>query len=124
MSEAKPYYIKLENREKYLYVLVGGKDLSAEIAEMYWNEIAENCAQLNLHKIMIEKDFAESVEPPEMLKMANHLGKILPDSKIAFLDRYKNEYINELGKVLARNQGIMMRIFESVEDAEKWLIGG
>lgn len=123
MSEAKPYYIKLENQEEYLYVLVGGEELSAEIAQNYWNEIAEKCAETGTLKILIEKDFKESVEPPEMLQMANYLGKILPNSKIAFLDRYKNEYINELGKVLARNQGVMMRVFENVEEAEKWLIG-
>lgn len=123
MSEDKPYYIRLEIQEKYLHVLVGGEELSAEIAQKYWNEIAEKCAETGVLKILIEKDFKESVEPPEMLQMANHLGKILANSKIAFLDRYKNEYINELGKVLARNQGVMLRIFENVEEAEKWLIG-
>ena len=119
----KPYTIKLENRGEYLYALVSGKALTPEIAKMYWDEIAEKCFTLKKSKIMIEKDFAKSVSPPEMLEMGIYLGKILLGKKIAFLDQYKNESINELGKVIARNQGVIMRIFKDTNDAEKWLIG-
>ncbi len=123
MNKDKPYIIKLENREEYLYALVSGERLTPEIAKMYWDEIAEMCFTLKKAKIMIEKDFAKSVSPPEMLEMGVYLGKIISGKKIAFLDQYKNESINELGKVIARNQGVIMRIFENTDDAEKWLIG-
>ncbi len=123
MNKDRPYIIKLENRDEYLYALVSGKTLTPEIAKMYWDEIAEMCFSLKKSKIMIEKDFAKSVSPPEMLEMGVYLGKILSGKKIAFLDHYKNENINELGKVIARNQGVIMRIFKNTEDAEKWLIG-
>ena len=123
MNEDAPYTIKLEDRGEYLYALVGGKMLTPETAKMYWDEIAEMCLSLDKSQIMIEKDFAQSVSPPEMLEMGVYLGKILSGKKIAFLDRYKNESINELGKVVARNQGVIMRIFNNAEDAEKWLTG-
>jgi hypothetical protein len=123
MNKDKPYIINLENRGEYLYALVSGETLTPEIARMYWDEIAEMCFTLEKSKIMIEKDFAKSVSPPEMLEMGVYLGKILPGKKIAFLDQYKNESINELGKVIARNQGVILRIFKDTEDAEKWLTG-
>ena len=123
MNEDKPYTIKLENRGEYLYALVGGETLTPEIARMYWDEIAAACSSLKSSKIMIEKDFAKSVTAPEMLEMGIYLGKILAGKKIAFLDQHKNESVNELGKVIARNQGVMMRIFKNTEDAEKWLNG-
>lgn len=123
MNEDAPYTIKLEDRGEYLYALVGGKMLTPEIAKMYWDEIAKMCLSLDKSQIMIEKDFAQSVSAPEMLEMGVYLGKILSGKKIAFLDRYKNENINELGKVVARNQGVIMRIFNNAEDAEKWLTG-
>ena len=123
MNKDKPYIIKLENREEYLYALVSGKTLTPEIARMYWDEIAEMCFILQKSKIMIEKDFAKSVSPPEMLEMGVYLGKILSGKKIAFLDQYKNESVNELGKVIARNQGVIMRIFKNTDEAKKWLIG-
>lgn len=122
MNEDAPYSIELEDRGEYLYALVGGETLSPEIAKMYWNEIAEICSKLEKSKILIEKDFAKSVSAPEMLEMGVYLGKILAGAKIAFLDRYKNESVNELGKVIARNEGVIMKIFKKTEDAENWLI--
>lgn len=122
MSKDKPYNIKLENRDEYLYVLVSGETLTPEIAKMYWDEIAEICNTLRTSKIMIEKNFPKSVSPPEMLEMGVYLGKILSGKKIAFLDQYKNDSVNELGKVIARQQGVILKIFKDTDDAEKWLI--
>lgn len=122
MNEDKPYTIQLENRDKYLYALVGGEKLTPEIAKMYWDEIADMCFKIQTSKIMIEKNFSETVSPPEMLEMGVYLGKILAGKQIAFLDKYKNENINELGKVIARTQGVLMRIFNNKVDAERWLV--
>ena len=122
MNEEKPYDIELQDRGEYLYALVGGRILKPEIAKLYWDEIAEMCSTLGKSKIMIEKNFEKSVSPSEMLEMGVYLGKILAGKRIAFLDKYKNESINELGKVIARNQGVKMRLFSKTEDAEKWLI--
>ncbi len=123
MNENAPYNIKLEDRGEYLYALVGGDKLSPEIAKMYWDEIAEKCAELEKSKILIEKDFPRHVSAPQMLEMGVYLGSILAGKKIAFLDRYKNEEVNELGKVVARNEGVIMKVFENVNEAEEWLTG-
>lgn len=121
MSKDAPYKIKLENRGEYLYALVGGEMLTPEIAKLYWDEIAEKCSAAEKSKILIEKDFAQSVSAPEMLEMGAYLGKILAGKKIAFIDRHINASVNELGKVVARNQGVIMRIFNNIEEAEKWI---
>lgn len=123
MNEDAPYTIELEDRGEYLYALVGGKMLTPQIAKMYWNEIAEVCSELGKSKILIEKEFIKSVSAPEMLEMGVYLGEILAGTKIAFLDRYKNESVNELGKVIARNKGVIMKIFKNTEEAENWLTG-
>ncbi len=123
MPEETPYSIRLENRGEYLYALVGGEILTPEIAAMYWDEIAEKCLAAGKSKILIEKDFIQSVTAPEILDMGVYLGKIMAGRKIAFIDRHKNESVNELGKVIARNQGVMMRIFDNVEEAVRWLTG-
>ena len=122
MNEDAPYIISLEDRGEYLYALVSGKRLSAEIAKMYWKEIAEKCSQTDKSKILIEKDFPKHVSAPEMLEMGLYLGSILAGTKIAFVDRHKNEDVNELGKVIARNEGVIMKIFTKIEDAKEWLI--
>ena len=122
MNEAAPYKLSLEDRGEYLYALVGGEVLTPEISKLYWNEIADKCLKLGKSKILIEKDFVQGVSAPEMLNMGIYLGALLPGKNIAFLDRYKNDDVNELGKKIARNQGVKMQIFENINDAEKWLL--
>ena len=121
MNAEKAYTIEMEERGEYLYVLVSGEKLTAGIAVNYWNEIAEKCFDLEQRKILIEKNFKESVTAEEMLRMADHLGSLLPNQRIAFVDRYGHDNVNELGKRLARNRDVMMQIFEKVDDAERWL---
>lgn len=116
------YDIKMEDRGEYLHVVVGGPKLTAGIARGYWNEISERCFELGISKILIEKEFEESVTPGEMLEMAEHVGRILATRKIAFIDRYGHESINELGKKLARNRDVMLQLFVNIESAEKWLL--
>jgi hypothetical protein len=118
----KPYALKCEDRGDYLYVLVGGAKLTAEISAAYWREIAAACADLKTDKIMIEKDFAETVSPAEMLQMGEYLGSLLPSYKIAFLDRHGNQGINELGKKIARSHDVKMQLFDNRREAEQWLL--
>lgn len=121
MNIGKPYEIKLEDRGEYLYALVGGENLTPDIAKLYWDEIAEECFRMEKNKILIEKDFRESVSAPEMLEMGSYVGGILANKKIAFVDRFKNESVNELGKKIARNRGVFMKIFDNIAEAENWL---
>src|SRR5262249_19672574 len=121
MEAEKSYTIEMDDRGEYLYVFVSGEKLTANIAAGYWNEIAQKCYELDCRKILIEKDFKESVGPDEMLRMADHVGGLLPNRRIAFVDRYHHDSINELGKRLARNRNIMMQICANVQDAERWL---
>jgi hypothetical protein len=118
----KAYTISMENRGEYLYVLVGGRKLTAAISAAYWREIAHECFELKLLKILIEKDFKETVSPPEMLQMGSYLGYLLPTFKVAFVDRYRHQEINELGKTVARHREVIMQLFETVEEAEHWLL--
>jgi hypothetical protein len=118
----RPYTIEFEDRGEYLYVLVGGDKLTADVAAAYWREIAHECFKTNKIKIMIEKDFPEPVSPPEMLRMGDYLGNLLPSFKIAFLDRHRHDDINELGKRVARNKNVMMQLFDHRDEAEQWLL--
>lgn len=122
MNTEKQYTIEMEDRGEYLHVVVGGDKLTAPISAAYWNEIAERCFELDRQKILIEKDFIESVTPAEMLQMSEHLGRLLPTRRIAFHDRHGHESINELGRRLARNRSVMMKTFTSIAEAEKWLL--
>jgi hypothetical protein len=118
----KPYTIEMEDRDDYLWVLVAGERLTAEISAQYWNEIADRCNSMKCDRVLIEKDFKQPVGPEDMIKMADHLSKILPHGMVAFIDRRRHDAINELGKKLARNRDVMFQVFEYVGDAQKWLL--
>ena len=112
----------MEDRDDYLWVLVGGKELTAEISAQYWREIADQCASLGRDKVLIEKNFERSVGPEDMIRMADNLSKVLPHIMVAFIDRRRHDAINELGKKLARNRDVMFQVFEHVGDAQRWLL--
>jgi hypothetical protein len=117
----KPYTIEMQNRDGYLWVLVGGEKLSAEISAAYWNEIAERCAASGCDKVLIEKAFVTSVGPDQMILMADNLSKIMPHARVAFIYIFKHETKNENGKKNARNRDVMFQLFSNVSDAERWL---
>lgn len=121
MKKNRPYEIRLEDREEYLYAFVGGEILNPEIAKQYWDEIAEKSFELRHTKIMIEKDFRQTVSAPEMLEMGAYLGKLLATKKVAFLDIHQNTAINNLGQKIAENRGVEMKVFQNAEAAEEWL---
>ncbi|MEP7074591.1 MAG: hypothetical protein ABI878_02185 [Acidobacteriota bacterium] len=121
MDNEKLYSIKMEPRDGYLYTVVSGNRLTAAISAEYWKEIAAKCAEVHLHKILIEKDFKESVTVDQMLKMADHLATLLPEHLIAFVDRFGHQDVNELGKRIVRNRHVLLQIFEDAETAERWL---
>ena len=118
----KPYTIEMEDRDDYIWVLVGGEKLTAEISARYWNEIIEQCAAKDCNRVLIEKDFKVPVGPEEMILMAENLSKMLPHGKVAFIDRQQHGAINELGKKLARNRDVLFQVFEFVGDAQRWLL--
>jgi len=124
MSKPKerPYDIKIEDRNSYLWVLVSGETLTADIAKEYWDEISARCRSAARDKILIEKDFVEPVGPQDMIKMAEHVAKVLPSARIAFIDHQEHDDINELGKKLARNLDVKMQIFNNAAEAERWLM--
>lgn len=121
MENGKGYNLKTEFRGDHLWALVGGEKLTAEIAAAYWNEIADECIEMSCEKILIEKDFKVTVGPDQLIQMAEHLGKVLPMSRVAFVDHWHHDSINELGKRLARNREVKMQVFADAGDAEKWL---
>jgi hypothetical protein len=118
----KPYSIEIEDRGEFMRVVVSGEVLTAQISASYWNEIAERCAASKCDKVLIEKNFKRSVNPEEMILMADHLSKVLPHGRVAFIDRFRHDAINELGKKLARNREVIFQVFDSSGEAERWLL--
>lgn len=122
MGEEKPYTIEMEHRGEYLYALVSGEKVTPEIGRSYWTDILRRCDELGVNKILIEKNFVETVSMQEVLQGGSQMGEFLKGRKIAVIDRYAHDDVSELGKKLARNQNVPVQIFDDADRAEKWLL--
>jgi hypothetical protein len=122
MGGDKPYTIDMQERGEYLYALVSGDKVTPEIGRSYWTDILRRCSELGLNKILIEKNFVETVSMQEVAQGGSQMGEFLKGHKIAVIDRYAHDDVSELGKKIARNQDVMVQIFDDAERAAKWLL--
>jgi len=122
VDDVKPYEIETENRGTYFYAIVGGLKVMPEWAKDYWREIIDECDEVGLEKILIEKNFPETFSTAGLAVAGPEILKMLSGKTVAYVDRYGHEVISELGKSLSYGTDVKMRIFENAESAEKWLL--
>ena|SRR5688572_25762489 len=122
MEDEKPYSIETENRGSYLYAIIGGLKVTPEMAKDYWTEIVDECRDIGLSKMLVEKNFVETMSTDSLAQLNPYFRELFQGFTIAFVDRYGHEDIAELGKKLARSSGVKMQVFDDVGEAEKWLL--
>ena len=124
-DSGKLYEIRFEHRAEYLYAYVTGEKDSIEISTQYWREIAEECRNANYKKVLVEEDIKESIASVfELYQFASELPNYgFAGVYIAFVERYieQNE-LNRFVELVAGNRGLKGRIFNDVNEAEKWLL--
>ena len=121
---SKLYNLKFEERTDYLYAYVSGDKASLELSKQYWRKIAEECRRTKCNKVLIVEDIKENVSTTEMYEFASELPTMgFVGIKIAFVDQYiEQRELNELGELVATNRGGHGKIFNTVEEAEQWLL--
>ena len=111
----------MEMREGYLYAVVGGLRVTAEIALDYWHEIIAECERTGCSKIFLDHNFVEMISMPEMLTIIGPVTDLLQGRLLAFYDRQGHYDIPEAGKKIMRSHDVKMQIFNNVQEAERWL---
>jgi hypothetical protein len=124
-TRGKPYSITFEHRSNYLYAYVKGDKDSYEISKAYWSEIAEECAKLEIRKVLVDEDIAEPM--PSMSEVYHGASERsfmgLSGLKIAFVDRHAEQHEQNLfGELVATNRGLFCKVFNTFEEAERWLV--
>ena len=122
--DSKPYQITFQQRPQYLYVYVTGEHDSYEISRSFWLEIAENCRKINCNKILVDEDIPETVSLADMYQLATELPQMgFLGVRVAFYDRYAEQQdLNEFGELVAVNRGVYGKIFNDINEAERWLL--
>ena len=120
----KPYDLTLEQRPGYLYAYVEGQHDSYEISKAYWQEIANEVARLGADRVLIDENIAESVAVAEIYELASEIPTMgFSSARVAFVDRYLDHHeVNSFAELVAVNRGMRGKVFNDLEEAERWLM--
>ncbi len=123
-EDSKLYNLEFEERTDYLYAYVSGDKDNIEISTQYWREIADECRRTKCRKLLIVEDLKEMGSTSETYQLASEIPNMgFFGIQIAFVDQHiEQRPLNEFGELVATNRGIYVKIFNSIEEAEKWLL--
>ena len=123
-EETKPYVINFEGRNGYLYAYAQAEKDSYEISLDFWTQIAQRCKENGFSKVLVEEDFGtdnSTIDMYELVSQGHQIG--LTGLKIAFVDRHLTQIDNNLfGETVARNRGLLAKVFTDTKEAEAWLL--
>ncbi len=124
VEDSKLYNIEFVDRTDYLYAYVSGDKDSLDISRQYWREIADECRRTKKSKVLIVEDIKESVSTTETYQIASEISSMgFAGIKIAFIDQHiEQQELNEFGELVSTNRGLNVKLFNKVEEAEKWLL--
>lgn len=122
IDNSKPYAITYTRSPDLLHAYVGGEKDSFEISLAYWTEIAAECAEAGVGKLIVEEDIPEDVTYTDMFRIATVIPDLFNNVTIAFVDRYADQIeLNEFGELVAQNRGVLGRFFSDIDAAKAWL---
>lgn len=124
LSRAKLYVLRFKEHADYLYAFVTGERDSYEISRQYWKEVADECRRVRCKKVLIEEDISEEMSTTETYRFTSEIIDLgFSGIRIAFVDRHLNQKeLNKFGELVATNRGLLGKVFDDVEEAEKWLL--
>lgn len=119
----KPYVINFEDGPNYLYALVHGDQYGYEILARFLREIADECRERNVRQVVIEENISATASEEDVFRIASELPQLgFSDIRMAYIDRFAEQMeLNEYGRKVAEDSGVDVKIFSSLEEADKWL---
>lgn len=120
----KPYDLKFEERDGYLYAYVVGEHDNYEISFGYWSEVREKLSEVGMEKALVVEDIAEQSAMVDVYRLVSRLPEIgFSAITVAFVDRYSShQELNDFGILIGTNRGISCRAFNDESEAETWLL--
>ena len=122
---AKGYTITFELRPKYLYAYIKGEADSYDISHAYWTDISAECAKHKVKKLLVDEDLGKPIDSvSEVFQGAAERAFMgLSGLKIAFVDRHPDHREQNLfGELVATNRGLFCKVFDDLQEGEKWLV--
>ncbi len=120
----EPYSFSVEPGPGYLHVRVSGANTAANVAR-YVEETLAACRDAGVRRVLVEEDLTgPSLRPMQMFDLIEqHAEPRPPALTIAYVDRNPEHDVERLrfAETVAVNRGFMLRLFQTVREAELWL---
>jgi hypothetical protein len=126
LIEGEGFRLRIENRGDYLRAQVDGDHDTFEISLAYWSEVARVCHERRVERVLVVENIAEAGQPIYLERLIDAIVALgFRDIRVAFVDLVDAHLkAMEHGEILARERGIVGRVFGREDDAERWLRHG
>lgn len=119
----KPYRLEITEHPQYLYAHLSGETISAAIIREYIMEIVAKCDEMGKERILLYRDIPAILSGGEVYFTVNESLEALTGKKVALVNPHLSiESEIDFGVTVGRNRGGNYRSFNTVEDAEAWLV--
>ena len=117
------YNLGFEKRDGYLYARVQADFMDLNTAKKYLGEIADRVVSDGYKKLLLERDIPTMLGPGSLYFATQFFTKHIGESKVALVNVYQpiKDEMN-FAVLIAKNHGGAFQVFESVEQAEAWLL--
>jgi len=112
-----------EKKENYLLLIISGA-YDKEDFMAYPTLISEECKKEKIDKVLVNGLSLSGTNVPTMDRffVAENIANILgPKVKIAVV--WPKEHINKFAETVAVNRGSLIKVVDSIEAAQNWLLG-
>ena len=114
--------LTLKDRNGLLHILITGEKDSYERTLAAVTEIASLCRKRGLTKVLVEHQVGGRLSTVEVFKIGSQLPALYEGIYVGFVIHTTEQPDNaHFIQDVARNRGAMGRLFENIQEAEKWL---
>ena len=119
----RSYLLTFTVHPEYLYANLTGETVSADIIRDYISEITAKCDETGKHRILLYRDIPAVLSEGEVFFTVSESLDALAGKKLALVNPHEAiEAGIGFGVTVGQNRGGNYRSFNSVEDAEAWLL--
>lgn len=124
-NAGRQYELKFEDRDGYLFAHVKSDEITPEAGLDYVRRIVEKSRESNCDRVLLIRDIPNMLPLREIYRTAHELQEMFGDKTLAIVNPHSTIYgkMNFLAQAF-QSRGGRCEVFESVADAEKWLLRG
>lgn len=123
MPPEKLYQLSFTERSEYLYVELKAEEISLSIINQYVSEIVAKSDETGKKRILLYRDIPQVLSGGEVYFTINESLRAFAGRKVALVNPHKNlESSIDFGMTVGRNRGANYKSFQTVAEAEEWLL--